>query len=342
MPKSKNLSRRDFLRGACLAGTSFGLTTLCSGVIPLGALASSAVSTQQQTRLLMGTLVTLTAVTGDAARAEAGFHAAFAEMERLVAIFDRHNTASAISVLNDAGSLSSAPQELLAVMDTGMQIARSTQNAFNPAITPVLDLYEKRHADGVSLTHEDPELAAALALAEPSALRIDKNSIRLDRSGMRLTFDGIAKGYIADAASRVLAQKGLRNHMINAGGDIRVQGLAGDRRPWTIGIQHPDNKGGLLTQLSLSEGGIATSGNYEHAYNRSRSSNHLICHRTGRCTESASVTVKAASTMQADAIATALAIMPPTLAVSYVEKQGDAACFIVDRYGRRYVSHNWG
>lgn len=339
---SNTLSRRAFLHGACALGAGLGLAGTTAGLLPLNAVASSGLRTEQQTRLLMGTMVTLTAASPDPARAEAAFQAAFAEMKRLTTVFDRHDSASAISALNSAGSLSGAPLELLGVVNEGLRLGRSTDSAFNPAVTPVLDLYENPSAIGGASGFDKGALAEALALADPSAVRVDKKGIRLERGGMRLTLDGIAKGFVADAASRVLSDHGLPDHMVNAGGDIRVSGLAADRRPWRIGIQHPEKRGALLASLPMKQGGIATSGNYEHAFNRSRSSNHLINHHTGRCSEAASVTVKAENAMRADALATALAVMPPTLAVAYVEKHAPAACFIVDRYGRRYVSASWG
>lgn len=342
MKKSTILTRRDFLRGTCMLGTGLGLAGLGAGLVPLHGVAAPLARTEQQTRLLMGTIVTLTAVTTDASRAEAAFHAAFTEIERLTNVFDRHNPASAVSHLNSSGFLSGIPGELASVLTASADLVKSTEQAFNPAIAPVLDLYESRLSSGQSLRHDDREYVEALSLADPRAIQITKDAVRLERSGMRLTLDGIAKGYIADAASRVLAQKGLGDHMVNAGGDIRVQGRGADRLPWSIGIQHPENRAGLLTGVRMTSGGIATSGNYEHTYNRSRTRNHLINHRTGRCMESASVTVKAASAMHADGLATALAIMPPQLAVAYVEKHGGAACFIVDRYGRSYASGNWG
>jgi thiamine biosynthesis lipoprotein len=159
---------------------------------------------------------------------------------------------------------------------------------------------------------------------------------------MRLTLDGIAKGYIVDAASRVLAAQGAPDHIVNAGGDIRVSGLAADQRPWRIGVQAPGVNGGILAETSMVGGGIATSGNYEQAFNRSGSRNHLLSGLTGNSADIASVTVRANSAMLADALATALSLMPPTLALRYVTNNTAAACLIVDRQGRRYATGSWG
>lgn len=337
-------SRRRFLRSACTAGAAAAVLGLTGSITPLRALASAGLSgphTEQQTRLLMGTMVTLTAVTPDRERAREAFALAFAEMERQVALFDRRDASSALGVLNAQGSLLDAPRELLTVLDTSQRLGLATEFAFNPAITPVVDLLAAARARSVLPGYSDADLKEALALARPDGLRLSGRSARLERSGMRLTLDGIAKGHIADAASRVLAENGLPNHMVNAGGDIRASGHAASGKPWTIGIQHPAKAGALLASVSLDNGALATSGSYESYYDQKQSRHHLISHLTGKSADIASITVRADTAMRADGLATALALMPPAQAIRFAEQRAKAACLIVDSQGRRFASANW-
>lgn len=350
-----SFSRRCFLKNACLAGGVLAVGTLAGSLGPLSAFAGEEQRSTsrgsgriaQQTRLLMGTLVTLTALAPDQAKADAAFGRAFAEMERLIAVFDRRTPTSALSVLNTEGMLRAAPEELLAVLQESRHLGLHTEHAFNPAIAPVLDLFEahKKAAAGSapSSNVDSHTLAEALALARPGAVSLrDSGTVILERSGMRLTLDGIAKGYIADAASRSLAADGLANHMVNAGGDIRASGVARNNKPWVIGIQHPEHSSRIMAKTTVQNCGIATSGGYEQYYDRSHNQHHLISHLTGRSPRVGSVTVKASTAMQADALATALALMPPVQAVHYTERRTNAACLILDRQGQRYASRNWG
>lgn len=345
-----SLTRRRFLKTACITGAA--LTLAGPGPFKvLNALAASGrMRTEQQSRLLMGTVVALTVATSDPALAEIAFDEAFAEMERLIAVFDRHDPGTALGLLNRQGSLASGPQELTLVLKEALRLGGRTGNAFNPSIAPVVDLFDavrsdafKRGAlDGAGLPgFAGKELKAALELARPGGISISDSGIRLERSGMRLTLDGIAKGYIADQASRVLASRKLPNHMVNAGGDIRVSGKAASGKAWTIGIQHPANPGGLLDAVAMSDGALATSGSYEKYYNRARTRHHLINSLTGKSGDIASVTVRDDSAMQADALATALALMSPAQAVRYVENRTGAACLLLDDQGRRHASSNW-
>lgn len=341
------ISRRCFLKSA----GALAACGLAGGLVPLPAFAGQGrdeAAPAQQTRLLMGTLVTLTALAPDPARADAAFARAFAEMERLIAVFDRRNAASALSVLNAEGSLSAAPPELLAVLRESDRLGRETEFAFNPAVAPVLELFEAaRSASGGTASArpirlDDKALAEALDLAKPGGIRrADGGAVRLERGGMRLTLDGIAKGYIADAASRSLTADGLANHMVNAGGDIRASGFARSGRPWSVGIQDPDHPNRIVAGTSAVNCGIATSGSYENYFDRSHSQHHLISHLTGKSPDMAGITVKAPTAMQADALATALALLPPAQAVRYVNARANVACLIIGRQGQQYSSANW-
>lgn len=328
-----------------MAGAALSAANALGAFSPLVAEAAKDDSrTHQQSRLLMGTIVTLTAASSEQGRVEAAFGNAFAEMERLITIFDRHNPATALSVLNVQGRLAGAPAELVTVLEESVRIGKATGFAFNPAVTPMVDLYESARArslPGGKMPHfGDKDLKEALALSRPGAIRISDGAVRLERSGMRLTLDGIAKGYVADQASRILTENGVADHMVNAGGDIRVSGHAASGKPWTVGVQHPLKAGALLATVPLRSGAMATSGSYENYYDRARTRHHLISHLTGKSADIASVSVRAASAMQADALATALAFMPPVQAVRYVENSA-AACLVVDGRGRAYRSSGW-
>ncbi len=81
-------------------------------------------------------------------------------------------------------------------------------------------------------------------------------------SGMELDFGGIVKEYAADRAASLCLEAGIYHGIINLGGDVRVIGPQADGSPWRIGIRHP-RKDGLLNTVHMSQGALASSGDYE-------------------------------------------------------------------------------
>jgi thiamine biosynthesis lipoprotein len=82
-------------------------------------------------------------------------------------------------------------------------------------------------------------------------------------AGMEIDFGGVVKEYAADRISALCWAEGIRHGLINLGGDIKVIGPRADGTPWQIGIRHPRRPDALLDTWLLSEGALASSGDYE-------------------------------------------------------------------------------
>jgi thiamine biosynthesis lipoprotein len=336
---AENISRRGFLRG-------MGLGSLW---LALGNFATPAKAgdwtrnLHDETRLLMDTIVRITVSHPSRDQAEQGIGLAFAEMERLISIFDRHRGGTAISILNSQGVLADAPPELLFVLDAAQDYNRLTKQAFDITVQPVLDLFARNANPKGHLHMDQAELDAALALVDMEQVRVQGDKINLGRTGMGLTLDGIAKGYIVDQTAKTLENHGLYNYVINAGGDIRVNGEKGPGKAWTVAVEDPAKTGNDPAVINMRSGAIATSGVYERYFDKDRRHNHLLLPTTGQSPlDRLSVTVKAPTTMQADVLGTALAIMPQTDGLRLIDSIPDCACLIVDMSGQTRVSANWG
>lgn len=337
-----SMHRRRFLQRLSVAGAALAAGTLLPFSFP-ARMALAALEREpealRETRLLMGTHVTIALHDPSRTRAEEALGRAFAEMERLIAVLDRHNASTAMAVLNDHGSLPHAPVELATVLKAARRFSMVSGHAFNPAVAPLVDLYKDAQTAGKK---PDPaDRAAALALCKPGAIHMQDGNIQLQRQGMRLTLDGIAKGYIADAASASLLKAGVTNHMINAGGDIRTQGVSPLGTPWSIGVENPAGVAAPVAVICLSGQGIATSGGYRSFFSQDGRHHHLMNHRTGGSPDIASVSVIAPTAMQADALATALSLLPPAAALRFMKSQGNASCLIIDGNSNRWTSPGW-
>lgn len=347
MKKAKTIgritSRREFLRTCGMLGLGLAAAGAVPAVAQAAARLGGAGSAATLTRPLMGTLVSITAAHESQALREEALGRAFAEMERLIAVFDRHQGATAVSVLNRDGRLAGAPAELVAVMDRALSLHSLSEGAFDPTVAPVVDAFRLRAADGRSLDLSRAELGELLALVDARQVRVAGNRIDLGRQGMSVTLDGIAKGYIVDRASAVLTGLGVRNHLINAGGDIRACGGKGLDEPWTVAVEDPAKQGAYPGVITLRDGAVATSGSYESYFDRSRAHHHVVAPGSGVSPHAAvSVSVKAPTVMEADALATAVMVMGPRQGLAFVDSLAGRECLIVTASGAQLPSRNWG
>jgi len=293
----------------------------------------------------MGTLVSVTAVHESSEQVQQAAGVAFREMDRIVNLLNRYDSSSALSLLNSEGSIDGPPPELTAVMWQARFFHDASEGAFDPTVQPLVDLFRNGVASGNGKGPSAPsesEILQALALVDSNDVELSPTLIRLNTPGMGVTLDGIAKGFVVDRIASVLSEQGLRNFLINAGGDIRTVGFREDGGPWQVGVQDPKREGDLPDVIGLTNGAVATSGSYEIYFDRERTYHHIVSGRTGSSPQtSLSVSVLAPTTMAADALATSVFVMEPERGVEFIESFPQCACLIVDPNGRQLRSKGW-
>jgi len=327
--------RRDFLKKlAVLAGGA----ALAPALRVIPAMAAGGLVTTTEKRMLMGTIVGLTVMTPSKNQGQEAIGRAFEEINRMIGILSRFDSNTALSTLNVDGRLSGSPQELLDVMAHGRTLHRQSGGRFDMTVAPVVNLMERTKG-----RPDARELKEALALVDTAQLRQTGSDLKFATSGMGATLDGIAKGYIADGAAEMLESVGVSHYMVDAGGDIRVQGSPkGDGRPWRIAIEDPDKQGHYPAVIEMRSGAVATSGGYEVYYDSSRKSTHLINPETGASPQYIrSVSVQAPTVMQADGLATTLSLMSPREALRLTSSMPGHSCLLVTSTGARLTSPDW-
>lgn len=286
----------------------------------------------------MGTRVGLVARDRSAERTEEAIGRTVEEMERLVGILSRFDPGSALSHLNDTGLLRKPPPELTAVITGAVRFHSITGGRFDVTVAPLVDLF--RSSGGIPPSPGD--LAEAHDLIGHEHLTATKRFVGFDRSGMRITLDGIAKGFVVDAMAGVLKHHGIRDFLINAGGEIRTAGRNREGRAWQIGVRNPSGSGVIGEAIGLLGGAVATSGGYENFFGPARQFHHIVDGRTAVSpTRCASISVIGPTTMAADAMATGAFMMDPTDAIALIDSLPGWACLVIDTNGATHPSRRW-
>jgi thiamine biosynthesis lipoprotein len=295
-----------------------------------------------QTRPAMGTRVSITAVVASQQRAVDACGHAFDEMDRVISLLNRYDPRSALSDLNAAGRLDHPPPELHHVLDAAADAHRKSGGAFDVTVAPLLALFRERLSGPAALEPTAAEIRDTLDRVGARHLAVSKRQVTFAREGMAVTLDGIAKGYIVDAMAGVLDRQGVGQYLIDAGGDIRTRGMREGGHPWTVAVRDPAGQGVYPEVLHLEGGAVATSGSYEVHFDDDLAFHHIVDAATGRSpAASLSVSVRAATAMAADALATAVFVLGPEAGVRLVDGLRGCGCLVVGRDGRQWKSRRW-
>lgn len=294
----------------------------------------------------MSTLVSVVAIHESAAVAEEAIGRALEEMDRLIAIFSRYDSATPLAVLNDAGRLDGPPPELSSVLAQALTYHRLSGGAFDPTVAPLVDLFDACFRGPAPREPGAAEIRYARELVGVDTIMTSRRRVRLSRRGTSLTLDGIAKGFIVDAMAATLERAGVKRYLVEAGGDIRTGGRKENWLPWTVAIRDPETGGDAWGRLPgtirLAGAAVATSGSYERYYDAERRFHHIVDAARGAspsaCT---SATVIAPTATTADALATAVLVLGPRDGPALIDRFPDCACLVVGKDGSITYSRSW-
>lgn len=288
---------------------------------------------------IMGTRVAVELWSDDAALAERAMDAVMVEMRRTDELMSTYKPESELSQVNAHAFERpvAVDPEIILVVERGLEMSRLSGGAFDITYASVGYLYDYR-------THQHPseqQIAAALPGVDYRQVEVDRerHTIRFLRKGVRIDLGGIAKGYAVDRSIERLQALGIRNAMVNAGGDTR---LLGDRRgkPWIVGIRDPRNDGRMVTRLPLADEAISTSGDYERYFEEGGVRyHHILVPGTGHsATAVRSATVLGADATLTDALSTTVFVLGVERGMQLVARLPGVEAVIVDAEGRIFYS----
>ena len=334
---SSAMDRRTFLKLAGAAGAGAALP-LVSPAIGLASL-DRGLKVAQDTRMMMGTLVSVTVLDPSAGRAQTALEAAFGRMSALTPIFDRHNGSGPLVELNRSGELKNAPREVMAMLRLSQRVGADTGGAFDVTVAPIIDLTKKSFAEHQRRPSRQDLLQALTAVG---GMELGQDSVRLTKPGAAVTLDGVAKGLIVDQGMEAVAAAGCSHALINAGGDLKVMGDRGAGRPWRVGVADPAEPTRTLARVTMTSGALATSGNYQVYFDREKLYHHIVNPASGRSPhKDQSASVRASSAMLADALSTACFVMRPEKAQAFLDARPGLEGMVITKAGRKLASRGF-
>lgn len=262
------------------------------------------------------------------------------EVDAALSMFNENSIISRIN-RNEDVELNNMFKE---VFELAKKISTDTHGFFDITIAPLVNVWGFGFKRGQMPSQET--IDSLRNIIGYQKVSYDGHRIVKQDPRMMLDCSAIAKGYGADVVARLLDERGVKNYLVEIGGEIVTRGVSEKRLPWKIGVVKPtddtlhiDNE--VQTVLNITDKAMATSGNYRNYYYRGgRKYAHTIDPKSGRPVQHSilSATVICDRCAQADAYATSFMVMGLDKARYVLERHPEMmAYFIYDDHGKNEV-----
>ena len=205
---------------------------------------------------------------------------------------------------------------------------------FDPTISPIVAAWGFSYKHGDSIT---PQLIDSLKqLVNYRKIHIMDGKVVKENPEMKLDFNAIAQGYTSDMIASFLDSRGIKNYLVDTGGEIMAKGGKPNGKPWIVGIEKPaDNMYSeqvVQTRVALRDKGLVTSGSTRKYVERDgKRYSHCIDPNTGYPVEHQvlSVTVLAENSVWADALASICMVMGMEKSLPLIESMDGVEAYYI-------------
>lgn len=282
----------------------------------------------------MGTACEIHLYAGSGLAAQDAVEAAAREVGRLEKRYSRYRPDSVLALINSVaarGGTLKVDDETAGLLDYAFTCYHKSSGLFD--ITS--GLLRRAWDFSTPRLPEQHEIDRLLPLVGLEKLQWMPPWLGIPIAGMELDLGGVVKEYAADRTAEVCHGLGIRQGIVELGGDVRVIGPHPDGSPWRIGIKHPRHPNTAMAVVGLTKGGLASSGDYERFFevNGERYC-HLLDPRTGWPVRGlAGVSVVAASCLVAGSVAS-MAMLKQSEGIEWLAGLGLDCCWM-DEQGRQ-------
>lgn len=262
---------------------------------------------------------------------QGGIDSTLAEVDNSLSPFNKQSVITAIN-----NNTNMAVDSMFAeVFTLAKNVSEATDGAFDITVAPLVNLwgFGFKNADNVT----DEKIDSIMQLVGFKKVRMENGMVIKDNEKTMLDCSAIAKGYGVDAVGHYLESQGVKNYMVEIGGEVRLRGTNPKGMLWKIGINSPkDDPAGqnndIERVLQLTQMSMATSGNYRNFYEKDgKKWAHTIDPRTGKPVQHniLSSTVLAPDCAKADAFATAFMVLGLEKAQEVLKHNNDLMAFFI-------------
>ena len=256
------------------------------------------------------------------------------ELRKVDDEFSMFNSQSVVAQIN-RGEKPKLSDNFKDVFKLARQVSDDTHGAFDITVAPLVNAW------GFGFKHEQmptkQQVDSLMQLIGMQYVELKDDIITMKKKGMMLDFSAIAKGYGVDVIARLLEHHGIKDFMVEIGGEITTSGINPERVPWKIGVNKPNEDAlneshELQTILNVTDKSMATSGNYRNFYIKGgKKYAHTIDPKTGYPVQHTllSATVLTDRCAKADAYATSFMVLGMEGAKQILKSHKDLMAYLI-------------
>ena len=233
----------------------------------------------------------------------------------------------------------------LDVFRLAQKINEDTDGAFDITVAPLVNAWGFGFKNGVN--PDEKAIDSLRQVVGFQKVRLEDGKIIKADPRVMLDCSAIAKGYGVDVVANLLRKIGIKNFMVEIGGEVVTSGVNPDRHPWRIGVTKPTDdslsvNNELQTVINVTDKAMATSGNYRNFYYKGgRKYAHTIDPKTGYPVQHSilSATVITDDCATADAYATSFMVLGMEKAKKILERHPEMMAYFIynDERGQNQV-----
>lgn len=266
---------------------------------------------------------------------DSDYHQAIkAELQKVDNSLSPFNEKSIITAINQNKDVQ--PDEMfLTVFKKAMEVSRETGGAFDITVAPLVNAWGFGFKNGIQPDRHQVDSLRRLIGYEKVTLKDGRIVKQLP--DIMLDCSAIAKGFGSDVVAHLLRQHGVKNFMVEIGGEVVTSGVNPQRLPWRIGVTKPTDdslsvRGEIQSVLNVTDMAMATSGNYRNFYYKGgKKYAHTIDPQTGYPVQHSllSATVLAKDCATADAYATSFMVLGIDGAKKILERHPELMAYFI-------------
>ena len=244
------------------------------------------------------------------------------------------NEKSTICRLNRGDSIA-VDSHFLAVLDAALAVSKQSEGAFDVTLAPLISAWGFGTTERLKL--DSAKVDSLRSLTGYQKVKVVGKYVQLPKY-MQLDFNAIAQGYSVDVLAEFIASKGIKNYLVEVGGEVRACGKNIAGKTWSIGVDKPEENLTVADQfqviVALDSASLATSGNYRKFWVDEETGvkyAHTIDPKTGYPVKSRllSASIIAADCMTADAWATACMVVGLEIAKEFISDNPQLEGYLV-------------